>query len=84
MSTYYTLDAVNHLIKQYEERGGLCATVQEGVLGYGITILYGLGLKMAVITEVPLNEWSSGHKIRLYNVPPRKYLDMLKKYEEEL
>lgn len=71
---HYNLDAINRLIARYEERGGQVRTIEEGVLGWGTTILYGDGLKTAVIQERYLNEWSSTHTIRFYNLTPVKYL----------
>lgn len=77
VESLYTCSAVENLISRYVENGGEIVTVQEGVLGYGLTICYGDGLKTAIITEVCLNEWSSAHKIRLYNKMPKKYELML-------
>lgn len=76
----YSLQAIDGLIKQYESKGGMLIAVKEGSLGYGISILLGLDLKMAVITEVYLNEWSSGHKVRFYNKPPKKYLKSIVRF----
>lgn len=73
MKTIYTLAAVENLIKKYLNQGGLMAEVEPGVLGYGITVLYGDGLKTTVIKEVHLNDWSSGHTITKYNRCPKKY-----------
>lgn len=73
----YTCKAVEDLINRYINAGGKIATIQEGTLGYGLTVCYGDNLKTAVITEVPLNCWESAHKIRMYNKMPQKYATML-------
>lgn len=73
----YTCEAVENLIHRYIEQGGEVATIQEGILGYGLTILFGDNLKTAVITEIAINCWTSAHKIRLYNKMPKKYAAML-------
>ncbi len=80
-ASLYALSAVQQTIDTWIEAGGQVETVKEGVLGYGLTICYGEGLKTAVITEVPLNEWSSAHKIRFYNEMPKKYRQMLEDME---
>ena len=81
--TLYTCSAVENLIKRYSEQGGTMTTIHEGTLGYGLTILHGDGLKTAIITEKPLNEWSSAHTIRMYNKMPAKYQKMLDDLEQE-
>lgn len=79
----YALSAVQQTIDTWIEAGGQVDTVEEGVLGYGLTICHGEGLKTAVITEVYLNEWSSAHKIRFYNEMPKKYRQMLDDMENQ-
>ena len=79
----YALSAVQQTIDAWIEAGGQVDTVEEGCLGYGLTICHGDGLKTAVITEVPLNEWSSAHKIRFYNETPKKYQAMLNNLENQ-
>ena len=69
----YSCKAVEDLINRYENKGGAVHVLQWGVLGYGLTVCTGEGLKTAVITEIPLNEWQSAHKIRFYNKTPKKY-----------
>ena len=69
----YTLKAIDNLISHYLDKGGELVTVHEGSLGYGTTLLIANGLKTAVIKEKHLNEWSSGHTVRLYNVTPKIY-----------
>lgn len=80
----YSCSTVQNLIGQYLEKGGEVLTIEEGCLGYGLTILQGEGLKIAVITEVYLNEWSSAHKIRMYNKCPKKYKKMIEEYWERM
>jgi len=80
----YNCDAVENLINRYVERGGTMTTIREGTLGYGLTILHGDGLKTAIVTEKPINSWSSAHTIRMYNKMPAKYQKMLDAVDEEL
>jgi len=82
-ATLYALEAVEQTINNWIEAGGEISTVEEGVLGWGLTICHGEGLKTAVITEVYLNEWSSAHKIRFYNEMPKKYRQMLDDMENQ-
>ena len=76
-------------LEQYlaDECGGEVAYIEEGVLGYGTTLLYDLRepvhLKFVVIKEVYLNEWSSAHSIRQYNKIPQKYNKMLDEHWEK-
>ena len=69
----YNLSVVKTLINEYIQLGGSTTTIQEGVLGYGITLLEANGKKTCVIKEVYLSEWSSAHSIRFYNKKPKKY-----------
>ena len=64
-ATLYALEAVEQTIDKGIAAGGQIDTVEEGTLGYGLTICHGEGLRTAVITEVPLDYWSSAHKIRI-------------------
>lgn len=73
MSKLYSCTAVQQLINHYLDKGGEVREIQEGSLGYGETVLFGEGLKTAVIKERYINQWSSGHTIRLYNKMPKKY-----------
>lgn len=53
-------------------------------LGLGLQICHGDGLKTAVIREIPRNEWTSWHTIRMYNKMPKKYAKMIeRKLQEE-
>jgi hypothetical protein len=83
VASLYTLEAVEQTIDKWIAAGGQIDTVEEGTLGYGLTICHGEGLRTAVITEVPLNCWSSAHKIRIYNKMPKKYQTMLENMEGE-
>ena len=83
MATLYTLEAVNQTVNKWIEAGGEISTVEEGVPGWGLTICHGDGLRTAIITEVPLNSWSSAHTIRIYNKMPKKYKAMLENMEGE-
>ena len=79
----YALSAVRQTIDAWIEAGGQIDTVEEGTLGWGLTICHGEGLRTAIIKEVPLNEWSSAHTIRIYNKMPKKYQEMLENMEGE-
>jgi hypothetical protein len=71
----YALETVEGLIQDYvDNHGGQVTTIEEGVLGYGTTLLHSAeGCKTIVIKEVYLNAWSSSHTVRMYNVAPKKY-----------
>ncbi len=84
MSKLYTSDAVQALADRYLEKGGEVFEVEEGTLGWGLTIMWGEGLKTAVVKEVYLNEWSSAHTVRLYNRCPKKYEQMVYDYLDRL
>ena len=73
----YSCSAIDNLIQQYAEKGGVSYEIEEGVLGYGLTVCIADGYKSAVIKEVPLNQWSSAHKVRFYNSLPKKYAKQL-------
>lgn len=73
MQNLYTCEAVAKLIDRYIEADGCVTEIREGVLGYGDLILTAPNCKSAVIKEIVLNEWSSAHKIRMYNKLPAKY-----------
>lgn len=79
MQTLYSVSAVEGLIARYLRYGGERLELREGVLGCGDIPLYDPNgkLKTYVITEIALNEWSSGHTIRGYNKMPKKYLAMV-------
>ena len=82
-ATLYALEAVEQTVNNWIEAGGEISTVEEGVLGWGLTICHGEGLRTAIIKEVPLNEWSSAHTIRVYKKMPKKYLAMLENMKGE-
>ena len=71
----YDLTTCEKLIDTYINKyQGELHQIQEGTLGLGKLILYnGNGRKSIIIKEVYLNEWSSAHKIRMYNNLPKKY-----------
>lgn len=77
MTTMYTLGACEDIINQYIDAGGEVYTIEEGVLGLGLVVCFGEGLKTCIIQERYLNEWSSGHTIRFYNKMPQKYAAMI-------
>lgn len=71
--TLYSCNQVEQLMDHYFRNGGNAFQVEDGSLGYGKMILAAPGYKYAIITERYMNEWSSGHTIRLYNKLPEKY-----------
>jgi len=73
----YTSSAVDNLIQNYIESRGEVTVLEEGALGHGKLILHGAGLKTTIVSEVYINEWSSGHKVRTYNNTPKKYLNLI-------
>lgn len=82
--TYHTLKDCELLCEIYWNHGGQVEFIEEGVLGLGLRICHGDGLKIAVIREVPRNEWTSWHTIRMYNKMPKKYAKMIeRKLQEE-
>lgn len=77
MATTYTLSACEELINRYIDNGGEVYTLEEGVLGLGLTVCFGEGLKTAIITERYVSPWVSTHTIRMYNKMPKKYEQMI-------
>jgi len=73
MRGLFSCSDVEKLANKYTENGGNVYTIEEGVLGCGTMIMYGVGLKTAIIKEVALSAWSSAHTITLYNKCPKKY-----------
>lgn len=75
----YNLKQIDNLIDKYVNTfGGEVSTLEEGVLGYGLTVLHGAkGKKSIIIKEIYLNAWSSTHSVRMYNSLPIKYQNIL-------
>jgi len=71
----YDLTTCEKLINTYiNKHKGFLHQINEGTLGLGKLILYGAkGKKSIIIQEIALNQWSSAHKIRMYNDLPKKY-----------
>jgi len=69
----YSLKDCEKLIDKYIERDGEIRTIEEGCLGLGVVVLEAPNYKTVVIKEFYINEWTSGHKIRMYNKTPKKY-----------
>ena len=86
MTKLYALNAVEELLQRYVNKDPNTEIIEviPGSLGYGTTVVIAEGLKTAIIQERYLNEWSSGHTIRLYNKTPKKYLDLIEKYYTQL
>lgn len=80
----YTHEAVKKILDAYaEQENAEYYEIEPGCCGYGFIIITGEGLKTTVIKEVPLNEWSSAHTIRMYNKCPAKYAAIIEAYLEE-
>ncbi len=62
----YTVSAINGLISEAVDAGYDVVTVEEGVLGFGTTVLIAPreGYYNFIVQERYLNEWSSGHTVR--------------------
>ena len=75
--------SVKAIIEEYAKRDGSIIELKEGTLGYGLTVCYGENLKTCIITEVYLNTWSCGHKVRFYNKMPKKYEKMIEEFFEK-
>ena len=77
MKKNYSINYIENLIDRYIKKGGEFVELQEGSLGYGVSMLYGKGLKTFIIKEYYINEWTSEHSIIGYNKMPKKYEKML-------
>ena len=74
MKSIYTCTAIKNLIQEYTRLPDYeIVQMTEGGCGYGDLILAAPGYKYVIIHEIFLNEWSSGHTIRMYNRLPEKY-----------
>jgi hypothetical protein len=74
----FSIKGIEKLIEKYRQYPNpQIIEIEEGVLGYGTTILLADGCKAAVVKEVFINSWSSGHSVRLYNELPKKYSKQL-------
>jgi len=74
----YSIKSIERLINTYiNEFNGEFITIEEGILGYGKSLLLATGKKSILITEYFINSWSSGHKIRMYNKLPKKYINLI-------
>lgn len=79
MARLYTSSAVQELADKYAQVGGEVFEVEEGTLGWGLTVMMADGYKTAIVKEVPLNAWSSAHTVRMYNKTPKKYLEAIER-----
>lgn len=71
----YSLSSCEDLIDRYiNQYGGCILQIEEGCLGLGKILLHSApGKKSVVIEEFFINSWSSGHKVRMYNIIPKCY-----------
>ena len=74
----YNYKEVDKLIARYNEiEGANCTQLSEGVLGSGDWVLTAPNKKTAIVKEVPVNEWTSTHTIKMYNKTPKKYIKFI-------
>ena len=77
----YSFKAAEKLINKYLEiEDNQVIQTEEGCLGIGNWICTAPNKKTAIITEVFINEWSSGQQIKMYNKTPKKYINILNQY----
>lgn len=76
----YTSGAVQQLADYYVENGGEVFEVEEGTLGWGLTLMVRDGWKSAVVRETYVNEWSSAHTVRMYERLPKKYQKLIDEF----
>lgn len=83
MNGNFSLSECEKLITKYINFGGICTELSEGCLGLGTIILHGaIGKKTVLIQEYYINEWTSGHKIRLFSKLPKKYAKQIEQVEQ--
>lgn len=73
----YDCDTIKRLAGVYAARGGQAVELVPGSLGYGLTVMFGDGLRTCVVNEIAVNTQYSLHSIRFYNDMPKKYADMV-------
>ena len=74
MEKIKSLQYCESLIANAAINGCEVTTIEEGCLGLGKVVIDGGDEYYSyVITEVYLNPWSSGHKVRKYITLPKKY-----------
>jgi hypothetical protein len=85
MKNYYSLLYCEDLIERYiNQYGGKILQIEEGCLGLGKLLLHSAPRKKTVvITEFFINSWSSGHKVRKYNIIPKCYQKLVDDQEIE-
>lgn len=78
MTTYRLQDCEDLIDRYVNEMNGTATTIEDGCLGLGTVVLHDAPKKKTIIIrEVALNEWSSGHTIRMYNKTPKKYQQLI-------
>ncbi len=75
-----TSSQIDNLIANYLQKNGEVIQIEEGSLGHGFLILTGEKLKTTIVNEFFINEWSSGHKVRMYNKIPKKYQTLIENH----
>ncbi len=72
------MTCAENLIEKYEKKGGWVEyPIEDSVLlGFGMAICGGEGLKFAVIQEKYLNSWNSAYTIQMFNKLPKKYQNL--------
>lgn len=76
----YSLQAIEKLMADYIDLGGIVYEVGDNGVGLGTVILYNNETKYCnyIVKEIYLNEWSSTHTVRRYSKLPKKYMKILK------
>lgn len=77
MAKMYSCTAIKAAVDFYMENDGVLYEIEEGTLGYGLSVLLSPKYYSIIIREKYLNEWSSGHTIRQYEYLPYKYYKMI-------
>ena len=80
-----THSQIERLRDKYIALGGrVYEEAEPGTLGWDTTIMEAEGYKTAVISERPLNTWSSWHSIRFYRRAkvPKKYRQLMENYDD--
>lgn len=75
----YSLKCCEDLISKYvNQYNGECLEIEQGSLGLGTILLHSAeGKKSILIQEFFINAWQSGHKIKMYNKLPKKYIQLI-------
>lgn len=67
MANLYTLEAAENYLREQAAAGATVTQLNEGVLLAGDYLVERDGYKTAVLIETPLNEWSSGYRVKRFD-----------------